>query len=143
MSCENQVGVKNVMLTFRDCDTDEVFGPISHELATDAQPTYRTCGYINEALPGGYIRRTLSNAQIEVNVVRNLGIPLALYQGCASVDVQIEHYNGLVYSAVSGSGTGEETSDGHEVAMTMIFREIDELLPAGTLDANTQLPVAA
>lgn len=143
MTCENQVGVKNIMLTFRDCDTDETFGPISHELATDTQPAYRTCGYTNEALPGGYIRRTLANAQVELTVIRNLGIPLSLYQGCASIDIQVEHYNGLVYSAVQGSGTGEEASDGHEVAMTLIFREIDELLPAGTLDANTQFAVAA
>lgn len=139
MTCENQVGVKNIMLTFRDCDTDEVYGPISHELANDTQPQYRLCGYENEPLPGGYVRRTLSNEQIELTVIRNLGIPLALYQGCSSVDVQIEHFNGLVYSAVGGTGTGTETSDGHEVTLTLSFREIDELLPAGSLDTTTAI----
>ncbi|UPT53291.1 virion-associated protein [Synechococcus phage Ssp-JY38] len=139
MPCDNQVGVKNIMLTFRDCDTDEVYGPISHELSSDTQPQYRTCGYENEPLPGGYVRRSVSNEQIELTIVRNLGIPLSLYQGCASIDIQIEHFNGLVYSAVDGTGTGAETSDGHEVTMTLIYREIDELLPAGTLDTTVSL----
>lgn len=139
MPCDNQVGVKNIMLTFRDCETDEVYGPIAHELATEEQPQYRTCAYANEILPGGYVRRTVSNAQIDVTVIRNLGIPLSLYQGCASVDIQIEHFNGLVYSAVDGTSTGEETSDAHEVAMSFAFREIDELLPNGTLDTTTAI----
>lgn len=142
MACENQVGVKNVMLTFRDCDTDEEFGPIAHELADDTQPTYRMCQYSNEDLPGGYIKRTLGNTQIEVAVIRDLGIPLSLYQGCANIDVQIEHYNGLVYSAVNGSSTGTDPSDAHAVTLTMSFRDpIDELLPSGTTQAN--LAVAA
>lgn len=139
MACDNQVGVKNIMLTFRDCDTDQVYGPISHELANDEQPQYRTCGYNNEELPGGYVKRTVASETIELTVIRNLGIPLALYQGCASIDIQIEHFNGLVYSAVQGTGTGDETSDAHEVTMTLSFREIDELLPAGLLDSTTQL----
>lgn len=143
MACDNQVGVKNIMLTFRDCDTDDEFGPIAHALATDTQPTYRLCEYTNEELPGGYITRTLASPSIEISVIRNLGIPLALYQGCASVDIQVEHFNGLVYSAVDGSGTGTDTSDAHEVTLTLIFREIDELLPAGTLDSNTQFATAA
>ena len=144
MSCDNQVGVKNVLITFRDCDTDEEFGPIAHQLADDTQPTYRLCPYTNEELPGGFIQRTLAANQIEVNIVRNLGVPLALYQGCASIDVQIEHYNGLVYSAVRGSNTGTDGSDAHSVTMTMSFQEpIDEFLPAGTTEANTAFAVAA
>lgn len=140
MACENQVGVKNVMLTFRDCDTDEEFGPIAHELADETQPTYRLCPYTNEELPGGYIQRTLGSSLIEVAVVRDLGIPLALYQGCANIDVQIEHYNGLVYSATNGSSTGTESSDAHAVTMTMTFRDpIDELLPSGTIQSNTAI----
>ena len=142
MACENQIGVKNILLTFRDCETDETYGPISHELSSDEQPTYRLCGYNNEALPRGYVRRTIANEQIELSVIRNLGIPLALYQGCSSVDIQIEHFNGLVYSAVQGTGIGDESSDGHEVTLTLAFRDIDELLPAGTLD-TTQPAIAA
>jgi hypothetical protein len=143
MPCDNQVGVKNVVLTFRDCDTDEEFGPIAHQLSSDTQPTYRLCGFTNEELPGGYISRTLASNTIDIAIIRNLGIPLALYQGCASVDIQVEHYNGLVYSGVGGSATGTDGSDAHEVTMTLIFKEpIDELLPDGTLDAN-QFAVAA
>jgi hypothetical protein len=142
MACDNQVGVKNVVLTFRDCDTDEEWGPIAHELADDTQPVYRLCRFQNEELSGGYIQRTLASPSIEVNVIRNLGIPLSLYQGCAAVDVQIEHFNGLVYSATGGSATGTETSDAHAVTLTLIFKEIDEMLPEGTLDAN-QFAVAA
>ncbi len=133
MTCPNQVGVKNIMLTFHDCETDAVFGPISHELATEDLPTIRTCPYTNEALPGGYVRRSVGNSMIEMNIVRDLRIPLSLYQGCSSLDIQIEYFNGLVYSAVGGTSTGDEASDTHEVVITTIFREIDELLPAGTI----------
>lgn len=134
MTCDNQVGVKNVMLTFRDCETDEIFGPYSHDLATEDLPTWRLCAFNNEALPGGYVRRQVSNPEVEISVIRDLRIPLALYQGCADVTLQVEYYNGLVYSAVNGTGTGDEKSDTHQVDMTISFREIDELLPAaGTL----------
>lgn len=135
MACDNQVGVKNILITFTDCDTDQVYGPISHELATEDLPTIRTCAFNNEPMPGGYVKRQVSNAEIEMNVIRDLRIPLAYYQGCASVDVQIEYFNGLVYSAAQGTGTGDERSDTHEVTLTLSFREIDELLPAGTLQA--------
>src|SRR5690606_40651228 len=67
-------GVKNIVLTFRDCDTDEEYGPYSHELADDTQPTYRLCSYENTVLPGGYVERTKSNNQIDLNVVRLLCI---------------------------------------------------------------------
>lgn len=129
MTCDNQVGVRNILIKFYNCDTDQTFGPVSHELATDEQPNYRLCEYTNEALPGGYIRRNRGNNEISLNVIRNLGVPLALYQGCASIDVTIEHYNGLVVTGLNGTATGEESSDGHEVAMTLSFQEVDELLP--------------
>jgi hypothetical protein len=70
------------------------------------------------------------NNQIELTVIRNLGVPLALYQGCGALDITIEHYNGLVYTGISGTSTGDASSDGHEVTITATFREIDELLPA-------------
>jgi len=49
-----------------------------------------------------------------------------------------EYYNGLVYSAQKGTGTGDEKSDTHEVTLTISFKEIDELLPAGTLETTEQ-----
>lgn len=135
MACDNQVGVKNILLTFRDCDTDQVFGPISHELASEDLPTVRACTYTNEPMQGGYVKRNLGQAQIEMNIVRDLRIPLSYYQGCAQIDAQIEYFNGLVYSAAGGTATGDESSDGHEVTVTISYKVIDELLPAGTLDA--------
>lgn len=137
MTCENQVGVKNILLTFKDCDTDAVYGPIAHKLATEDLPTWRLCPFNNDPLPHGYVKRQPTNPEVEINVIRDLRIPLAMYQGCSDVNLQVEYYNGLVYSAVKGTGTGDDKSDTHEVAMTISFREIDELLPAGTLDSTT------
>jgi len=127
--CDNQIGVRNILIRFTDCDSNAVYGPFSHELAGSEQPTYRLCEFSNEALPGGYVRRTRGTNEISVMVIRNLGIPLALYQGCGSMDITIEHFNGMVITGLSGTSTGEESSDGHEVTLTASFKEIDELLP--------------
>lgn len=127
--CDNQVGIRNILIRFTDCDTDQVIGPLSHELAGADQPSYRFCEFSNEALPGGYVRRVRGTNEISMMVIRNLGVPLAYYQGCGAIDVTIEHYNGLVITGLSGTSTGEESSDGHEVTITASFRDIDELLP--------------
>jgi len=140
MTCDNQVGVKNILLKFKDCDTEAVYGPIAHHLATDALPTWRLCGYNNEALPWGYVKRVPSNPEVEINVIRDPRIPLAMYQGCSDVDLQVEYFNGLVYSASKGTGTGDEKSDTHEVALTIVFKVIDEMLPNGTLDQVENIP---
>jgi len=134
MTCDNQVGVKNILLSFKDCDTDIIYGPISHELATEDLPTWRLCAYDNEPLPHGYVKRKPTNPEVEIKVIRDLRIPLAMYQGCSDVNLQVEYYNGLVYSAARGTGTGNEKSNTHEVQMTLSFKEIDELLPKGTLE---------
>ena len=134
--CGNQVGVRNITVKFIDCDTGAVYGPIVHELSGDSQPTYRLCEYSNEALPGGYVRRTKGTNEISMSIIRDLRIPLALYQGCGGIDVTIEHFNGYVITGVGGTATGNESSDGHEVSVTATFREVDELLPAGTLSQN-------
>jgi hypothetical protein len=136
MTCDNQVGVKNILLTFTDCDTDAIYGPIAHTLATDTLPTWRLCAFNNEALPYGYVKRVPTNPEVEINVIRDVRIPLAMYQGCSDVNLQVEYYNGLVYSAAKGTGTGDEKSDTHEVAMTISFKEIDEMLPQGLLDTT-------
>jgi len=62
-----------------------------------------------------------------------------MYQGCSDVTLQVEYFNGLVYSAAKGTGTGDEKSDTHEVTLTVSFKEIDELLPAGTLESTEQV----
>lgn len=136
MPCDNQVGVKNILLTFRDCDTDDVFGPIGHELSSEDLPTWRLCPYNNTALPGGYVKRQKGNDGVEIKVIRDLRIPLALYQGCADVAIQVEYFNGLVYSGVHGTGIGDDKSDTHEVTLNLSFKDIDELLPVGTLESQ-------
>lgn len=139
MTCENQVGVKNILLTFLDCDTGQVYGPISHKLSSDELPTWRLCAFNNDPLPQGYVKRQPSNPEVEMKIIRDLRIPLAMYQGCSDVTLQVEYYNGLVYSAAKGTGTGDEKSDTHEVSMTVSFKFIDELLPAGTLETTEQV----
>lgn len=129
MECDNQIGVRNIIIRFFDCDNNVTYGPVTHELAGDEQPTYRLCAYTNEPLTGGFVRRTRSNNQMTLTVIRNLGVPLALYQGCSSVDITVEHFNGMVMTGLGGTLTGEESSDGHEVSLTATFEEIDELLP--------------
>ena len=137
MTCENQVGVKNILMTFLDCDTLAIYGPISHKLSSDELPTWRLCAFNNDPLPQGYVKRQPTNPEVEIKVIRDLRIPLSMYQGCSDVTLQVEYYNGLVYSAAKGTGTGDEKSDTHEVTLTISFKEIDELLPAGTLETTT------
>jgi hypothetical protein len=139
MTCENQVGVKNILMTFLDCDTGAIYGPISHKLSSEDLPTWRLCAFNNEALPEGYVKRKPTNPEVEIKVIRDLRIPLGMYQGCSDVTLQVEYYNGLVYSAAKGTGTGDEKSDTHEVTLTISFREIDELLPVGTLESTEQV----
>ena len=113
-----------------------VYGPISHKLSSDDLPTWRLCPYNNDILKFGFVKRQPSNPEVEIKVIRDLRIPLAMYQGCSDVTLQVEYYNGLVYSAAKGTGTGDEKSDTHEVTMTISFKEIDEMLPNGLLEAN-------
>ncbi|MBO4228450.1 hypothetical protein [Bradyrhizobium neotropicale] len=139
MTCENQVGVKNILLTFKDCDTDAVYGPISHLLSSEDLPTWRLCPYNNDPLPHGYVKRQPTNPEVEIKVIRDLRIPLSMYQGCSDVTLQVEYYNGLVYSAAKGTGTGDDKSDTHEVTMTISFKEIDEMLPNGLLESTSEV----
>lgn len=133
MACENLVGVKNIMLTFYDCDTETRIGPIAHKLATDELPTIKTCAWNNERMPHGYTRRVASDAGVEISVIRDLRIPLSWYQGCVAIDIQIEYENGLVYTGRNGGILGDEKSDSHEVMLDLTFQELDELLPPGSL----------
>lgn len=137
MTCENQVGVKNILLTFKDCDTDATYGPIAHDLSSEDLPTWRLCAYNNEPLPHGYVKRKPSYPEVEMKIIRDLRIPLSMYQGCSDVTLQVEYFNGLVYSAVTGTGTGDDKSDTHEVTMKIAFPTIDEMLPSGVLIQNS------
>jgi len=135
MACDNIVGVKNILLTFQDCETGASYGPYAHELATDELPTWKLCQFTNEALAGGFVRRTYANSLATMNVIRDLRIPLSYYQGCAAIDLQVEYENGLVYTAKGGSHTGDDQSDTHGVTLTLNYKQIDELLPDGALVA--------
>jgi hypothetical protein len=131
--------VKNILLTFKDCDTDQIYGPIAHELSSEDLPTWRLCPYNNTPMPGGFVKRARGNSSVEMKVIRDLRIPLAMYQGCANVQGQVEYYNGMVISFMDGTGTGDDKSDTHEVTLAIAFLTYDELLPAGLLDTTTAL----
>lgn len=135
MTCENIVGVKNILMSFKDCDRDVTIGPIEHQLAGTDMPTWRNCAWTSERLPGGYVRRQAADASVQLTVIRDLRIPLSYYQGCASIDIQVEYHNGLVQTGIQGGVIGEEKSDTHEVTMEITFKQIDELLPPGSLAA--------
>lgn len=135
MSCENMVGVKNIIISFTNCDTGETVKNISHKQANDELPTFRACAWVNEPMTNGFTMRTASNANMQFSVIRDKRIPIAWYQGCASIDVQIEMLSGIVYTGVGGSVSGEDGSDSHEVAVDATFVELDEMLPEGQLVA--------
>lgn len=135
MTCENIIGVKNILISFRDCDTDEVIRNVAHKLATQDLPEVKTCEWVNEVLTHGYTRRTAQNASMMLNVIRDERIPLAYYQGCASLDIQIEYLNGLVYTGFGGTVIGDQRSDTHNVQIEASFKTIDEMLPGAQLTA--------
>ena len=130
--CDNIHGVKNILLTLTNCETGQVYGPYSHELSSEDLPTWKPCTWTNEALPGGYVRRTAANASANISVIRDRRVPLALYQGCGSVDIQVEYENGNVFTGKGGSVVGDEQSDAHSVALDLVFRVLNELLPPDT-----------
>lgn len=135
MACAKQNGVKNISVTFTDCDTNEVIGPIIHELATEELPTLKACGWTNTPLTGGYVTRSADNATMTINLRRDPRIPLKMYQGCASIDIQVEKFDGTVWTMTESSVTEAEESDGHSVNMTLVAADADELLPEGSLAA--------
>jgi hypothetical protein len=133
MACENLIGVKNISLSFFNCDTNVKIGPISHKLSSADLPTIKTCEYKNTDLPGGYLKREQTSPMMEMKIIRDVRIPLAYYQGCASISAQIEYENGLVYTGADGNTTDDSKSDTHEITLALNFLQIDELLPTGGL----------
>jgi hypothetical protein len=136
MACENQVGVKNILLTFFNCNTNERSPPISHKQANDELPTVKACSVVNERLPGGYTMVTHADARVSISVIRDLRYPLAYYQGCVAIDLQLEMMNGLIYTGLNGGVVGDESSNTHEVALDLTFIELDEMLPPGALTSG-------
>jgi hypothetical protein len=133
MACEHIVAVKNILITFTDCDTGQTIGPISHKESSEDLPTWRTCPWTNDRLPGGYTKRSAADATCNIKVIRDTRVPLAYYQGCATISLQVEMENGIVTTGRQGGVIGDNQSDGHEVEMDITFREVDEMLPPGAL----------
>jgi hypothetical protein len=134
--CPEIVGVRNISLSFTDCDGGD--GAVSirartHTMSKDELPMYNMATYTLEGLSRGRAKRTYTNATIELPIVRDLAIPLIYYQGRAAISVQIEHINGVVVAASNGIVTGVEASDGNDVRMNLEFAKIEELLPSGAL----------
>lgn len=135
MACGKQNGVKNILITFTNCDTEEVIPSISHNLPDDTLPTYKNCAWAITALTNGYVQRAAANATMTLPVIRDPRIPLTYYQGCASLDVQVEKFDGTVMTLTGGSVVDAEESDGYSVTMNIVASEIDELLAPGSLAA--------
>lgn len=137
-SCQNLVGVRNLVLGFVDCSSNVVgsAGTIksrTHAMAKDELPMYMMVNYTNEGTSNGRVKRTYENCKVEIKVSRDISIPLQYYQGRASIDYQCEHLSGAVVTGLSGFVTGVETSDGDEVSMTIEFIRLEELLPSGAI----------
>lgn len=133
MACENMVGVKNIVVTFYDCDTDTKYANIVHKQATNDLPMWKTCAWTNERLVGGFTKRSASDVGCEIKLIRDLRFPLSFYQGCVSIDMQVEYENGLVYTGLGGGILDDTKSDTHEVDLNITFRTVDELLPTGAI----------
>lgn len=133
-ACLNQIGVKNLMIEFVDCDAPNPGGignvkATAHCLHQDSLPEIDSVPYRLEELSCGRVRRTWKNATIRINVVRDLRIPLAYYQGRAGLNVQIEYINGDVFTGLAGNVTQPEPSDTSSVQFTVAFEQITEVLP--------------
>lgn len=133
--CNQIVGVKNILVTFRNCDSGQVVGPIAHELATDDEPKIRTFEWHSEELKGGFTKRKHKNPMMEMKLIMDQRIPMKDYQGRSALDIQIEYISGRVYTGAGGGVTTDSASDTYEADLKLSFAAIDELLPPGSLMA--------
>lgn len=130
MACESLVGVKNLIMSIRDCNNPDRFFPNRvHTLANETPQLYLS-DRTNEAASGGYVRQRSTNPRIDMTVIMDRSIPPELYQANSSIDVQIEMLDGRIITGRSGSPTGENMSDLHEVQMSISFQRIDVTLVA-------------
>jgi hypothetical protein len=140
-TCQNQVGVRNLTLAFTNCDANSGSGgadiaPRTHLMAKDQLPMYLVPNYTLVGTTNGRAKRQYANSKIKVDVSRDLSIPLAYYQGMAAIDYQCEHLSGAVVTGTSGYVISAAESDGDTVTMNIEFRNLEELLPAGSLAQN-------
>lgn len=127
--CSSQHGVRKMVISFRDCDTEETRSNVEHLMNGDTIPTVNACNRILTPLPGGKTQVSEGNGYtFTADIQRVDAIPLAWYQGCAAIDVSVEWWNGRVWTLQNGSVTGAAESDGNSVSLTATFQEFDEKL---------------
>ena len=137
MDCPEVVGVRNVIISFRDCDSDVVLRNIFHKLASDTLPTFNLCPYTYTALPGGKVQKSEgTGVTLEMEIERVPSIPSAYYTGCASIDVTLEYYDGSVLTFLNGAVVDSGGTNGHTVSISAVFKEADELLAVTQMAAD-------
>lgn len=130
MSCQDQIGVKNISISFTDCDSGNEAGPYAHVLSDDgALPEIVACTAKNTELTDGKVKRARTNAGINISVQPLRSVPLAFYQGCASIDIQLEYYDGTVITGKDGNVIDAGGSTYEKADMNIRFKEIDEMRP--------------
>lgn len=131
MACDKKEGIKNILLTFTDCDTEETTGPISHKQPVDADlPTVMACSYANTDIGRGRVTVAEQSQNLSVTVQGDRSIPMSWYQGCAEIKIQIEWFTGEVWTGMAGQVIDAEASNRTSITMSIIFEEIDIMLPA-------------
>lgn len=142
--CPSQVGVRNLVISFKDCDSDQEWRNVAHKMNGDVLPTVLACNKNTTALPGGKVQVSEGTGYtFSADIQRACGIPLAMYQGCAAIDVSVEWYDGSVWTLLNGSVTDAGESDGNSITLTGSFQEFDEILSCSMMDSDAPLATAA
>jgi hypothetical protein len=137
-SCANAFGIKNIFITFTVCRGSRagyVSPPISHSQFGDAMPMIRNVAHKNQQLPGkrGRVKQTPTPKSFEIEVEVEDNIPLAWYQGDATMDVDVEYLSGKIYNVLNAIPMGEEKSDTNSIKLNLDADEIGEFLAASPL----------
>lgn len=141
--CPSQVGVRNLVISFKDCDSDAEWRNVVHKMNGDTLPTVMACNKVTTQLPGGKVQVSEGNGYtFTADIQRVEGIPLAMYQGCAALDISVEWYDGSVWTLINGSVTDATESDGNTITLTASFQEFDEILAVTQLDVDSPLEAA-
>lgn len=142
--CPSLVGVRRLTFSFKDCDTENEWRNVVHKMNGDVLPTVLACNRTTTILPGGKVQVGEGNGHtFTADIQRVSSIPLAMYQGCAAIDVSVEFYDGTVWTLLNGAITDAAESDGNSVALTATFQVFDEVLAAPLLETDEALEVAA
>lgn len=131
MSCANKEGVKNILLTFVDCETGEKISNISHKQPLDADnPTMIGCAFNNTDIGRGRVSVAERSEQMTLTVQGDNAVPISYYQGCASVTVQVEWFSGEVWTGEDGNVIEPDASNRASITMTLVFEKINVMLAA-------------